>query len=255
MLLAITREVSRSIVNCELTHLARTPIDVERAQAQHAQYEAALRSLGAAVLSLPEEPSLADSVFVEDTALVLDECAIILRPGAESRRPETQLIEPVLAPYRQIFHIEAPARVDGGDLLRLGKHVYMGVSTRSDVNAAGQLQELLKPFGYELHLAEVHGCLHLKSAATQVGADTVLINPGWLDKKVFEGVNFIEIDASEAYAANAVLIRDSVIFPAAFPKTGKRLAAAGIPIVSVEADELAKAEGAVTCCSLIFEAF
>src|SRR5512143_4145770 len=188
MLLAITRDVSRAIVNCELTHLARTPIDVERARNQHAQYEAALRSLGAAVLSLPEEPSLADSVFVEDTALVLDECAIILRPGAESRRPETQLMEPVLAPYRQIFRIDTPARVDGGDLLRVGTRVCMGISTRSDANAAEQLQDLLKPFGYELHLAEVHGCLHLKSAVTQVSADTVLINPEWVDKKVFEGV-------------------------------------------------------------------
>src|SRR5512142_3355560 len=112
MLLAITRAVSSSVVDCELTHLARTPIDVERARRQHAQYEGALKSLGVAVLSLPEEPQLADSVFVEDTALVLDECAIVLRPGADSRRAEAGLIEPVLAPYRQIFHIEAPARVD-----------------------------------------------------------------------------------------------------------------------------------------------
>src|SRR5512140_2948896 len=129
MLLAITRQVSRSIVNCELTHLSRTPIDVDRARRQHAQYESALKRLGVAVLSLPEEPLLADSVFVEDTALVLDECAIILRPGAESRRPETESVERLLAPYRQIFRIEAPARVDGGDLLRVGKDVYMGLST------------------------------------------------------------------------------------------------------------------------------
>lgn len=255
MLLAITRAVSRSIVNCELTHLARTPIDVERARRQHAQYEAALRSLGVAVLSLPEEPALPDSVFVEDTALVLDECAILLRPGAESRRAETKLIEPVLAPYRELLHIEAPARVDGGDLLRLGKTIYMGISTRSDANAAEQLQAILQPRGYDLITVEVHGCLHLKSAVTQVGQDRLLINPAWVDKRVFVGVNFIEIDASEAYAANAVLIRDSVVYPAAFPKTGKRLEAAGVPVVSVDADELAKAEGAVTCCSLILRSF
>src|SRR5512135_2346704 len=127
MLLAITREVSRSIVNCELTHLARTPIDVERARRQHAQYEAALKRLGVAVLSLPEQPALADSVFVEDTALVLDECAVILRPGAESRRPETESIEHILAPYRDLFHIEPPARVDGGDILRVGKQIYIGL--------------------------------------------------------------------------------------------------------------------------------
>src|SRR5512142_2746174 len=113
MLLAITRAVSRSIVNCELTHLARTPIDVERARRQHAQYESALRRLGAVVITLPEEPDLADSVFVEDTALVLDECAVILRPGAESRRPETESIARLLKPYRRLLHIEAPACVDG----------------------------------------------------------------------------------------------------------------------------------------------
>src|SRR5512141_1607168 len=164
MLIAITRDVSRSIANCELTHLARTPIDVERARRQHAAYEAALKGLGVAVLSLPEEPSLPDSVFVEDTALVLDECAVILRPGAESRRAEVGSIERVLRPYRQLFHIQAPARVDGGDLLRVGKDVYIGLSTRSDTNAAEQLEALLQPFGYDVHVVEVNGCLHLKSA-------------------------------------------------------------------------------------------
>jgi dimethylargininase len=253
MLLAITRQVSRSIAHCELTLLERVPIEVERARDQHARYEAALKSLGVAVLSLPEEPDLPDSVFVEDTALVLDECAVVLRPGAESRRREAELIEPVLAPYRKILHIEAPARVDGGDLLRVGRDIYIGLSTRSDTNAAEQLQALLQPFGYDVHVVEVNGCLHLKSAVTQVTPDTLLINPDWVDKKVFSGVKFIEIDASEPYAANAVLIGNAIIYPAAFPKTGERLEAAGIPVVHVEADELAKAEGAVTCCSLLLK--
>ena len=254
MLLAITREVSRAIVNCELTHLARTPIDVGRARRQHAEYEAALRHLGAAVLSLPEQPAFADSVFVEDTALVLNECAIILRPGAESRRPETESIRRVLAPYRELFEIEAPARVDGGDLLRVGKQVYMGISTRSDANAAEQLQEILRGFGYELHVVPVAGCLHLKSAVTQVRDDTLLINPAWVDKSHFGAVRSIEIVASEPYAANAVMLGGAVIYPAAFPKTQKRIEDGGIEVVTVEADELAKAEGAVTCCSLLLEA-
>ena len=253
MLLAITIAVSRSIVNCELTHLARTPIDVRRARRQHAQYESALKRLGVAVLSLPEEPALADSVFVEDTALVLDECAILLRPGAQSRQPETQSISHVLAPYRKLFHIEAPARVDGGDILRVGRHIYMGISTRSDTNAAGQMQAFLEPLGYQLHVVRVTGCLHLKTAVTQVKEDTLLINPQWVDRSDFAGVKFIEIDASEPYAANAVLIGSSVIYPASFPNTQRRLEAAGIDLLTVEADELAKAEGAVTCCSLIFK--
>lgn len=255
MLLAITREVSRAIIHCELTHLARTPIDVDRARQQHAQYEAALKQLGAAVLSLPEQPELADSVFVEDTALVMDDFAIILRPGAASRRPEIKSIENVLAPYRELFRIEAPARVDGGDLLCVGKQVYMGMSTRSDTNAAEQLQDILKRFGYELHVVPVTGCLHLKSAVTEVGEDTLLINPAWVDESHFGAVKFIEVDASEPYAANALVIGGPAIYPAAFPKTQKRIHDAGIEVLSVEADELAKAEGAVTCCSLILKAW
>jgi len=253
MLIAITREVSRSIVNCELTHLARTPIDVDRACEQHAQYESALKHLGVAVLSLPEEPTMADSVFVEDTALVLDECAIVTRPGADSRKPETESITKILAPYRKLFFIEAPARVDGGDILRVGKKIYVGLSTRSDTNAIEQMQDFLAPFGYEVNAVMVTGCLHLKSAVTQVAKDTLLINPKWVDRNLFSGMKFIEIDPSEPYAANAVLIGDAIIYPTSFPKTQKRLEQAGIKMVTVDADELAKAEGAVTCCSLIFK--
>ncbi len=252
-MIAITREVSRSIVHCELTHLERTPIDVERARLQHAEYEAALKHLGLAVLSLPEVPTLADLVFVEDTALVLDECAIILQPGADSRKPETESIAKVLAPYRKLFYIEAPARVDGGDILRVGKQIYIGLSSRSDTNAIEQIQDFLQPYGYEVHVAIASGCLHLKSAVTQVAEDTLLINPAWTDKKNFAGMKFIEIDPSEAYAANALLIGDTVLYATSFPKTRKKLEDAGIKIVDVDADELAKAEGALTCCSLIVQ--
>jgi len=249
--IAVTREVSRSIIHCELTHLERKPIDIQRARAQHAEYEAALKQLGLAVLSLPEEPSLADSVFVEDTALVLDECAIILRPGADSRRSETESIARVLSPYRKLFNIQAPARVDGGDILRVGGQVYIGLSTRSDTNAMEQIQDFLQPYGYEVQAVKVTGCLHLKSAVTQVAEDTLVINPAWVDKKNFAGMKFIEIEPSELYAANALWLGDTVLYPKAFPRTRKKLMDAGIKIVDVDADELAKAEGALTCCSLL----
>jgi len=253
MFIAITREVSRAIIHCELTHLERIPINIDRARNQHTLYEAALKQLGAAVLSLPEAPELADSVFVEDAALVLDECAVITRPGAESRRPETDIIAEILAPYRKLFHIQAPARIDGGDILRVGKQIYVGLTTRSDTNAIEQIQDFLQPFGYELHAVTVTGCLHLKTAITQVAHDTLLINPAWVDKNNFRGVNFIEIDPSEPYAANAVMVGETILYPEAFPQTQKRLEMAGIQMITVEADELAKAEGAVTCCSLIFK--
>ena len=250
-MIAVTREVSRSIIHCELTHLERKPIDIQRARAQHAEYEAALKQLGLAVLSLPEEPSLADSVFVEDTALVLDECAIILRPGADSRRSETESIARFLSPYRKLFNIQAPARVDGGDILRVGRQVYVGLSTRSDTNAMEQIQDFLQPYGYEVQAVKVTGCLHLKSAVTQVAEDMLVINPAWVDKKNFAGMKFIEIEPSEPYAANALWLGDTVLYPKAFPRTRKKLMDAGIKIVDVDADELAKAEGALTCCSLL----
>jgi dimethylargininase len=252
--IAVTRQVSRSIVNCELTHLARVPINVERARGQHLQYEAALKELGLAVLSLPEEPALADSVFVEDAALVLDECAVILRLGAVSRRPEAESIAQVLAPYRKLLRIQAPARIDGGDVLRVGKRLYVGLSSRSDTNALEQLQNLVGPYGYDVQSVEVSGCLHLKSAITEVSEGTLLVNPAWVDPSRFGPVKFVEIDASEPYAANALRIGETILYPRTFPATENRLRQAGLQMVTVEADELAKAEGAVTCCSLLFTA-
>jgi dimethylargininase len=252
MQLAVTRQVSPSIVDCELTYLTREPIDVARARRQHAQYEAALRDLGVAVLSLPEEPDLPDSVFVEDTALVLNECAIILRPGAASRRAESESIARILAPFRKLLHIQAPARVDGGDILRVRQHIYVGLTRRSDTNSIEQMQEMLVPFGYDVRPVQVTGCLHLKSAVTEAAQDVLLLNPNWVDRGAFEGVKIVEIDPSEPHAANVLRINETAIYDgAAFPRTRARLDLLGIRIVVLEADELAKAEGALTCCSLI----
>jgi len=253
MRIAITRQVSPAINQCELTHIAREMIDYERACAQHKQYEDALRSLGMDVISLEAEPGLPDSVFVEDVALVLDECAIMLNPGASSRRPEVASVEKALAPYRDIFRIQPTGTIDGGDILRVGKTIYVGLSGRSTDNAIGQLKAILEPRGYQVRAVSVTSCLHLKSAVTQVGEDTLLINPQWVSKGDFQGMYFIEIDPSEPYAANAVLVNSTIIYPSSFPKTRAKLEGVGINLLLVDADELAKAEGAVTCCSLIFE--
>jgi len=253
MKFAITRQVSPAINQCELTHLARQPINYELACEQHKQYEDALRSLGLEVISLDAEADLPDSVFVEDVALVLDECAIMLNPGASSRRPEVASVERALAPYRNIYRIQSPATVDGGDILRFGKTIYVGLSIRSSEEAIGQMEAILEPRGYKVRAVRVTGCLHLKSAVTQVSEDTLLINPEWISKDDFPGMQFIEVDPSEPYAANAVLVHSTIIFPSAFPKTREKLKEMDIPMLVVDADELAKAEGAVTCCSLLFE--
>jgi len=249
---AITRAVSPAINQCELTHIDRAPIDYERATAQHHQYEEALRSIGVEVVSLPAEQELPDSVFVEDCAIVLDECAIITRPGADSRKPEVAAIAAALAPHRGLMFVREPGVVDGGDVLPVGKTLYVGLSSRSNLSAVEQMQAFLAPFGYSVRGITVTGCLHLKTAVTQVGEHTLLVNPNWVNKADFPDVDFIDVDPTESFAANAVLVDDSIIYPMSFPRTQKRLEEAGIKMVLVPADELAKAEGAVTCCSLLF---
>jgi len=254
MKIAITRQVSPAINHCELTHIEREPIDYQRAHDQHKQYEGVLRTLGVDVISLDAKSDLPDSVFVEDVALVLDECAIMLNPGATSRRPEVASVEKALAPYREIYRIQPPATVDGGDILRVGKTIYVGLSSRSTEGAIEQMKAILEPRGYQVRGVRVMGCLHLKSAVTQVSEDTLLINPAWVSKEDFPDMQFIEVDPSEPYAANAVLVDGTIIYPSSFPKSQAKLQANGIRMVIVDADELAKAEGAVTCCSLIFSA-
>jgi dimethylargininase len=194
MLTAITRQVSPSINKCELTHLARQPIDIEVAKKQHEEYEDALRSLGVKVITLPMEADLADSVFVEDIAIVLDEMAVITRPGADSRRPEIPSIAAAFSRFRKMDYLEEPATLDGGDVLVIGKTVYVGLSSRSNQTALEQLQTILNSYGYSIKGVEISGCLHLKSAVTQVAEQTLLINPEWVDKKNFPGMGFIVID-------------------------------------------------------------
>jgi dimethylargininase len=252
-LIAITRKVSRSIGQCELTHLDRIPIDLEQATLQHRKYEEALKNLGVEVLSLPEEPRLPDAVFVEDAAIVLDECAILTRPGAVSRQAETELIARALAPFRVLHTLQAPGTLDGGDVLVVGKRIWVGLGTRSNPSAIDQMRAFLDPYGYSVYSASVSGCLHLKSAVTQVAEDILLINPAWVDQATFAGVDFIEVDPSEPYAANALLVGKTVLYQPAFPRTLLRLEAAGIRPLIVDQAELAKAEGALTCCSLIFK--
>jgi dimethylargininase len=251
-LVAITRAISPRFNECELTHLAREPIDLALARSQHHLYEEALRGLGLEVVQLPAEADLPDSVFVEDAALVLDEVALLTRPGAASRQAEVDSIAAALAPYRALLRIEAPGTIDGGDILRLGKDIYVGLSTRSNQAAIGQMLAALAPYGYHVTGLPLMDCLHLKSAVTQASVDTLLINPAWIDKNHFQGWKFVEVHPDEPSAANIVLLPNGAIYPAHFPQTQKRLADAGIHLTIVPATEVAKAEGAVTCCSLVF---
>ena len=252
--IALTREVSPSLARCELTHMGREPIDIDRARAQHHAYEDVLRSIGCEVRRLPPEPELPDAVFVEDAAVVFDELAVVTRPGAASRRGEVASVAETLASYRTLSAIEAPATLDGGDVLVVRKTVFVGLSTRTNDEGARQLQAAIGPQGYSVQPLTVRSCLHLKSAATRVGPATVLLNPDWVDARAFAAFERIEVDPDEAWAANALAVGGSVIHPTAFARTRERLLRRGLDVRGVDLSELAKAEGGVTCCSLVLEA-
>jgi dimethylargininase len=250
---AITRAVSPAFASCELTHLERVPIDVARARAQHHAYEQALVAAGGLVRQLDTSAELPDSVFVEDIAIVFPELAIVTRPGADSRRAETPAIAQALASFRSLREIQPPGTIDGGDVLVAGRRVFVGLSTRTNEAAVAQMRQILGPYGYTVCATGVTGCLHLKSAVTALDDTTLLVNRAWIDPPAFQGFTLVDVDPAEPSAANALRLDDCVIFPAAFPRTARLLEGRGLPVTRVDADELAKAEGAVTCCSLIID--
>lgn len=253
MLVAVTRAISPTLADCELTHLAREPIDIAHAEAEHASYEDALRSLGATVVRAAPEPTLPDAVFVEDGALALDTVAVITRPGAATRRRETESLATLLGAYRPLLRIQAPGTLDGGDVLRVGRKLYVGQSSRTNHQGIAQLEALLASREYEVIPVDVDGCLHLKSAVTQVGEQVLLINPRLVRPACFGSMEMIEVAPAEPYGANALWIDTAVIYPAHYPQTAERLDRAGVRVVPVPCTEVAKAEGGVTCCSIVFE--
>ncbi|MBZ0112829.1 MAG: dimethylargininase [Thermoanaerobaculia bacterium] len=251
--IAVVREVSPALADCELTHLDRQPIDVDRAQRQHEEYIQALAALGCEIHRLPAEDHLPDCVFIEDTAVVLDEVAILTRPGALSRRAELPTVAEVLARYRSVLTIEAPGTLDGGDVLVLERQIWVGASDRTNPSGIDQLRQHVETYGYTVTAVEMRDCLHLKTAVTAVSSDTLLIQPQWIVGNPFDAWRQVEVDPEEPFAANALRIGDELIYPADFRLTRRRLELMGFTIHHVPADELAKAEGGVTCCSLLLD--
>jgi dimethylargininase len=248
---ALTRAVSPLLSECELTHLNRNPIDLKKAEKQHTDYEDALTRMGYFVRRLPETPHLPDGVFVEDAAVVFDEVGIITRPGAVSRRPETESMAEILKEYRELKFIEEPGTIDGGDVLILGKRVYIGISQRTNRNAILQFSEILAPYGYTVTGVNVSGCLHLKTALTPIEDDLLLINPDWVDGDIFEGYHTEAIHPDEPYGANVMRFKNWALCPSAFSHTLEWLNTRDYDIISIDQSEMAKAEAGLTCCSVI----
>jgi dimethylargininase len=252
--MAITKAVGNGLERCELTYLERQPIDPALAARQHRAYEACLAELGARVISLPAEPGLPDGIFVEDPALVLDETAILARMGAESRRGESRSVAQALARFRPLLWMSGPGTLEGGDVMRVGKTLYVGVSARTNAAGITELCELVKPLGYSTVPVEARGCLHLKSGCCYLGNGVVLANREWIGANALDGCRVVDVAPDEPWAANVLVIGGTAIMPAGFPHTAEIIERLGWKVRAVDISELMKAEAGVTCSSLIFEA-
>lgn len=253
MLTAITRRVSPRIGDCELTFLTRQPIDVSRAIEQQQAYEDCLRRLGVRVVSLPAEPEMPDSVFVEDTAVVVNEVAVVAMMGAAKRRSELPSLTKVLSNYRPLKFLNHSSTLEGGDVVHIGRSLYVGVSGRTNREGVTQLREILEPYDYQVRPVEVRACLHLSTGCSYAGPNTVLANPDWVDTSQFEGLEVIPVSPVEPWAANTLVIGDRIVVGSAYPKTRALLEERSFKVESLDISEFEKAEAGLTCLSLIFD--
>jgi dimethylargininase len=244
-MIALTRAVSPRIAECELSFIDREPIDYKRAVVEHLVYERVLADLGCTVVQIEEAPDHPDGVFVEDAAVVMEDFAVITRPGADSRLGETRSVAEALRPYRTLQHVVDPGTVDGGDVLRVGDTLYVGRSQRTNDEGIDQLGAWCRVVPIDFS-----GCLHLKSAVTAIGPRTLLANRDWVDTRQFDG--FEVIDVEEPHAGNALRIGQTVVM-ASYPRTVASLRRQGYVVRVLDVSELAKAEAGVTCCSLLVE--
>lgn len=252
-MIALLREVSPQLARCELSFLARAPIDAGRARAQHARYAAELSALGCTLEWLEPLPQHADGVFVEDTAVVLPEVAVVTRPGAASRRGEVESTARALERHRPVRRIAPPGCLEGGDVVRIGRELYVGASQRTNPEGIAGLAAALEPWGYRVQEVAMRGCLHLKSACSFIPPDFLLVNPVWIDPQAFGTHRVVAVAGGEAFAANTLTLQGVTLMSAAFPGTRRALEEAGIAVRALDVSELQKAEAALTCLSLILE--
>lgn len=253
MKIALLREVSPNISECEITCITREPVDLKIAIEQHMHYAEALSDLNCEV-NMIEADNHPDSVFIEDTAVVMDNIAVITNPGAVSRRAETEAVAEALSVYRDLEYIGPAGTLDGGDVLRVGRTLYVGISSRSSAAGITRLSEIVKSSGYEVRSIPVEGCLHLKSAVSMAAENTLILNPAWVSPDHFSNIeNIVTVHPSEPFGANALFLENGTLYSTAYPKTMRKLVVEGLNVISIDLSELAKAEGAVTCCSLIFD--
>jgi dimethylargininase len=252
MLTALTHIVSPKMDCCELTFMDRQPINIELAERQHDHYCAFLESHGLRVVKLSENIHCPDSCFVEDTAIVLDELAIITSMGVASRREESPAIERELAKHRELAHIRLPATIEGGDVLRVGKKLFVGLSSRTNAEGVRALAQILIPLGYEVIPVSVKNSLHLKTACTAIDDETLLMNPNWIDRNPFRAFDIVFTPEDEPWAASTLKLGDTVCIDPFSPKSVELVRKRNVKIETLDISEFRKAEAGFSCLSIIF---
>lgn len=253
MLVALTHVVSPHIERCELNFIKRSPINYDRAVKQHEKYCTLLRDCGLRVIELTANSTYPDSTFIEDTAAVVDEIAVMASMGVESRCGEVPGVESVLATYREIAHIQLPATLEGGDVLQVGKKIFTGITPRTNAAGVNSLKTILEPLAYQVIPVAVKDCLHLKSACTAIDDETLLVNPHWLDLEPLRDFRTISVSEEEPRAANSLRINNALFMHAGFSKTIQKVQELGFLVKAIDISELLKAEAGMTCSSIIFK--
>ena len=253
MTYALTHSPSPSINHCELTFLERRPIDYEKAVSQHAAYCTVLRDNGIEVVNLNVNSAFPDCSFIEDTAVILDELAVICSPSTPSRRNEIETIKKEITKYRPIRCITLPATLDGGDVLPIDRMLFVGQSRRTNRLGFESLQRFVSPSGYRVLPIDVADALHLKTACTALSGRTLLMNPNWIDEDIFRGYEIIKVAASEPFAANTLRLPQRILMNAAAPMTIQYVVEAGFNVTPIDISEFSKAEAGLTCMSILFE--
>jgi len=248
---AITRKPGKNFAQGITTSDLETP-NYKLMVKQHGAYIQALKSLGLEVIVLDPEPDFPDAYFVEDTAVVTPDVAVITNPGAEDRKGEEDTIEPLLSKHRKTIYVKPPGTLDGGDVLMVDTHFFIGISERSNMEGAEQLGRILEKYGNSWAAVPVNSGLHLKTCVNFVGNNTLLITEDFADLNEFKGFDKIILNKEEESAANTLFINDCLIIPKGFPDTRKKLATLGLDIIELDVSEACKMDGGLTCMSIRF---
>jgi len=248
---AIVRTPGRSIVEGLSNSISLGLPNYEQAIIQHQSYIDALTKCGLDVLVLEPCEEYPDSTFVEDVALITPKCAIITCPGAPSRRGEVHEIEFVLKQrFNNIEVIEAPGTIEGGDIMMVGDHYFIGLSERTNLEGARQIIQILKKYDMSGSTISLKKVLHLKTSLSYLEKNNLVVCGEFINDSCFEKYNPIEIPENESYAANCIWVNESVIIPLGYPTTKQRINNAGYAVIETDVSEFEKLDGGISCLSL-----